>query len=70
MTQKEIGSVRLRNTANAGSASNPGTQSCANTPLPGRKQRPVSTGGRVESSIPETVEFKDNDENRNQGSIL
>jgi len=69
--------VRLRNGVNGkpetadrtGSVS----ASCSSTPLPGRKARPVSTGGRVESSIPETIaELKepDRDENRSQLRLL
>ena len=73
--------VRLRNSVGAGVGSKqdlpdkPGSvsASCSSTPLPGRKARPVSTGGRVESSIPETIpEFKesDRDENRSQLRLL
>ena len=70
--------VRLRNSVGnkqdlpekPGSVS---SASCSSTPLPGRKARPMSTGGRVESSIPETIhEFKESEreDNRSQLRLL
>ena len=69
MTQKDA-AVRLRNNGpdKTGIFPKPSPLSCSSTPLPGRKMRPVSTGGRVESA--EMVEFKDRDENRNQLQLL
>ena len=71
MTQNDA-SVRLRNNKDfpdkTGILPKPSPLSCSSTPLPGRKMRPVSTGGRVESA--EMLEFKDRDENRNQLQLL